>query len=362
MKRNISASSTIVKGLIPLVAVVLAMLMGMILIALLGQDVGKAIGYFVQGSLGSPIKIADTLTKFAPITFTALAYAIAYRCGLINIGAEGQFYMGGLVSGLAAIYITGLPMFVHIPIVIILGFIAGGLWGFIAGWLKVTFGANEIITTIMLNYIALFLVNYLIGYDGPFNDGSGNPQSLAFQETAKLSRGFIIPKSDLTIAFLIAILAIIFYWVFFYKMKRGYEMRVTGLNPTAAEYAGMKVKSNALLSMFMAGGFGGLSGAFELIGGQSRILPSFSSGYGFDGIAVALLGQLHPVGIGLSAFLFAVLKSGGLAMGSKGAISPYIVNVIQAFVIIFVVASVFIQQDMEKRKLIKSSKLTDKGA
>ena len=359
MKKNVSVNEVLIKVLTPIIAVVAAMGIGMLLIALLGQDVGKAIGDFINGSMGSMVKIGDTLTKFAPILFTALAYAIAYRCGLINIGGEGQFYIGGMASGLAAIYITGLPMPLHILVVIIVGFVFGGLWGLLAGWLKVQFGASEVITTIMLNYVAQFLVSYLVGYDGPFNDGSGNPQSFAFQETAKFPKGFLsflFEKSDLTFAFVLAILAIVFYWVFFYKMKRGYEMRVTGLNATAAEYSGMHVKSNVLLSMFMAGGFGGLSGVVELMGAQSRILPNFSSNYGWDGVAVALLGQLHPVGIGLASLLFAVLKNGGLAMGSKGTISPYIVNVIQAFVIIFVVASVYVQQQLTKRRLIKTAK------
>lgn len=360
MKRHASRMEMTIKILTPIVAVVLALCMGMLLILVLGQDVPRAVQDFLNGALGGPVQIGDTLAKVAPLVFTALAYAIASRCGLVNIGAEGQFLLGGLASGLVAIYVQGLPMFIHLPLAIIVGFIAGGLWGFIAGWLKTSFGANEVITTIMLNYIALYLVRYLVGYDGPFNDQSGNPQSIEFLETARFAKGFLISKSDLTFSIIIAILGLVFYYVFFFKMKRGYEMRVVGLNPTAAEYAGMKVKSNAMLSMFMAGGFGGLAGVCELLSVQSRILPNFSSNYGFDGIAVALLGQLNPAGMGIAAVLFAILKNGGLAMGSKGTISPYIVSVIQAFVIIFVIASGFILAEYNKRRLIKSANSSKK--
>lgn len=359
MNKKLSTGDVLIKVLTPIVAVGVALLLGMILIALLGKDVGIAMGDFFDGALGNPMRFGDTLSKVAPLTFTALAFAIASRCGMVNIGAEGQFYLGGIAAGLVAIYAPGLGIpgiggGVVLLLAIIAGFIAGGIWGFIAGWLKVSFGANEVITTVMLNYVATFLNKYLIGYDGPFYDHSGNPQSAPFK--ASFERGFLVSGSDLTFTILLGILALVFYYVFFFKMKKGYEMRVVGLNSTAAEYAGIKVKSNALLAMFMAGGFGGLAGVSELLSAQSRILPDFSSNYGFDGIAVALLGQLHPVGMGLSAILFAILKSGGLAMGNKGTISPYIVNAIQAFVIILVVASVFIQDEYTRRKLIKQAK------
>ncbi len=359
MKKNISTGDVLIKVLTPIVAVGVALILGMILIALLGKDVGAAMGDFFSGALGSTVRIGDTFSKVAPLTFTALAFAIASRCGLVNIGAEGQFYLGGIAAGVVAIYAPGLGIpavggLVVLVLAIIAGFAAGGLWGLIAGWLKVSFGANEVITTVMLNYVALYLNRYLIGYDGPLYDGSGQPQSAAFQVT--FPKGFLIKGSDLTFALVLAILGLVFYYVFFFQMKKGYEMRVVGLNPTAAEYSGIKVKNNALLSMFMAGGFGGLAGTSEILSSQSRILQDFSSNYGFDGIAVALLGQLHPVGMGLSAALFAILKSGGLAMGNKGTVSPYIVSVIQAFVIILVVASVFVQNEYAKRKLIKQAK------
>ena len=360
MNKKLSTGDVLIKVLTPIVAVGVALLLGMLLIAVLGQDVGRAMGNFFDGSLGDLTRIGDTLSKVAPLAFAALAFAIANRCGLVNIGGDGQLYLGGIAAGVVAIWGPGygIPVIggaVVLILSIVAGFVAGGLWGFIAGWLKVSFGANEVITTVMLNYVAMWLNRYLIGYDGPLYDNTqGQPQSAAFQAT--FGRGFLIKGSDLTFTILLAVVALIIYFVFFFKMKKGYEMRVVGLNATAAEYAGIKVKSNALLSMFLAGGFGGLAGVSELLGSQSRILQDFSSGYGFDGIAVALLGQLHPLGMGLSAVLFAVLKSGGLAMGRTGTISPYIVNAIQAFVIILVVASVFVQAEYNKRKLIRQAR------
>ena len=360
MKKNLSTGDVLIKVLSPIVAVVVAMLLGVLLLAVLGENVNAAMTNFFNGSIGSLPKIGDTLSKFAPLVFAALAYAVAMRCGLVNIGGDGQLYMGGIAAGVVAIWGPGfnIPVFggaIVLVLSIIAGFVAGGLWGFLAGWLKVSFGANEVITTVMLNYVALYFSRYLIAIDpiGPLNDGSGQNQSQAFK--AVFAKNFLIDNSEMTMTILLGVLALFLYYVFFFRMKKGYEMRVVGLNATAAEYAGMKVKSNALLSMFLAGGFGGLAGVSELLGSQARFIPDFSSGYGFDGIAVALLGQLHPVGMGLSAVLFAILKSGGLAMGRTG-ISSYIVNAIQAFVIILVVASVFVQAEYSKKKLIKQAK------
>ena len=248
--------------------------------------------------------------------FTGLSFALAKRCGLVNIGAEGQLYMGGFLATVVGIYIKGLPIYIHLPLAIAAGFIGGGLWGLLAAWLKIKFGASEVITTIMLNYIAIHWISYLV--TGPMKEPPGNfPQTPQVEITAQLPR--ILEGTRLHLGLIIALLAILFFYYFLWKTTAGYETRVVGENPEAARYAGMNPARNSLLAMFIAGGFAGLAGMSEILGIQQRMFQNFSPNYGFDGIAVALLGQNTPIGVLLSGILFGILRSGAnmMQMGAK---------------------------------------------
>lgn len=323
------------KVIVPILAVLLSLGLGAIIIKLIGVQPLVAYKAMYQGSLANTNAIAETLVKVTPLILTGLSYAIAYKAGLVNIGAAGQLYMGGFTATAVGVYINNLPLIIHLPIAIIAGFLGGGVWGLIVGWLKVKYDANEIITTVMLNYIAMNWISYLV--TGPMKAPPGNfPQSKTVVKNAQLP--IIISGTRLHLGLIISLLALAFYFIFLWKMKKGYEIRVSGKNIHAARYAGMDPQKSILLVMFIAGGMGGLAGATEILGIQERLLQGFSPGYGFDGIAVALVGMLRPVGIFFGALLFGVLRSGGNMMQMLANVPVSIVNIIQGLVIIFVIA------------------------
>ena len=334
-KSNTERAKEIVSALYyPVIAVVLALALGAVIIAALGFDAGNAYASLLKGSLGSKNALAETFIKATPLIFTGLSFAIAKRCGLINLGAEGQLFIGGLFATIVGIYVTGLPIYLHLPLALIAGFIGGGLYGLLAAWLKVRFGASELITTIMLNYIAVNLISYFV--TGPMKEVGGDfPQTSQLAVTAQLPK--LLPGTRLHAGIIVAILCIIFYYVFLWKTSKGYETRVVGLNPGAARYAGMNINRNALLAMFIAGGFAGLAGCSEIMGIQLRLFQNFSPNYGFDGIAVALLGNNTPIGIFISGILFGILRSGSNMMQMTAQVPVSVVQIIQALVILFIV-------------------------
>jgi simple sugar transport system permease protein len=344
--------------LIPVISVLLALIAGGIIIALFGFDPFEAGVNLVAGSFGNKNAIGESLVKTIPLIFTGLGYALAARCGMVNIGAEGQLYMGGFLSTLAGVYITNLPGFLHLPLAVLAGFIGGGLWGLLAGWLKVKFGASEVITTIMLNYIAQYWVSFLV--TGPMKEPPGTfPQSMPIVETAVLPR--IIPGTRLHLGILLALVCVYIFYFFLWKTTTGYETRVVGINTEAALYAGMKPSKSILLGMFLAGGFAGLAGTCEILGIQLRMIANFSPGYGFDGIAVALLGQNTPVGIILAALLFGMIRAGANLMQMISRVPVSVVYIIQALVILFVIGSSVVTIFQQKQAVRKAAKKDSEG-
>lgn len=341
-----------IKGLtFSFISICMAFIIGGIIISLMGLSPSKAYFSMLQGSLSNANAISETLVKTTPLIFTGLSYAVAKRCGLINLGAEGQLYMGGFLATLVSLSLDGLPVYIHLPLAVLAGFIGGGLWGLLAGWLKIRFGANEMITTIMLNYMAQYWVSYLV--TGPMMEaGDKMPQSAPIPDSAILPR--ILSGTRLHLGIVIALIAVIIFYYFFWKTTVGYETRVVGINAEAARYAGMKPTKNALLAMFLAGGFAGLAGVSEILGVQLRMYQNFSPGYGFDGIAVALLGQNMPIGIVVSAILFGMLRSGANMMQLVAKVPNAIIYIIQALVIIFVVARNLFNV-IGKRKAMKAA-------
>lgn len=337
----------------PIIAIVMALIGGGLIISSLGFNPFSAYNYLLKGSFGNINAISETLVKACPVIFTGLSYAIASRCGLINLGAEGQLYMGALTATIVGTSLQGFPMIIHLPLTLIAGFLGGAVWGLIVGALKVKFGASELITTIMFNYIAINFISYCV--TGPIKDTTGTfPQSKQILASSQLPR--ILPGTRLHAGVIVAILGIIFYYYFMWKTTKGYEMRVIGLNPTAGEYAGMNIKTNSVMAMFIAGGFAGLGGCIEIIGMQMRLMQNFSTGYGFDGIAVALLGANSPIGIALSGVLFGALRSGSGKMEMLAKVPSAVIYMIQALIILFVVGRALF--DFSKKfKASKTSKI-----
>jgi simple sugar transport system permease protein len=296
-----------------------------------------------EGAVGSPKALITSLTYCTPYIFAGLAVALGFQCGLFNIGAEGQLYMGALVGTFVGFTVTGLPIYVHLPLATAAGILAGAAWGAIPGLLKATTGAHEVINTIMLNYIAVKTVDFLV--KGPLKDPTASLDRTPFvAETARYP--LIVPRYELNATFLVALVAIVFVWWFLFKTTWGFEIRTVGANPSAARYAGMSVSRNFVLAMGLSGALAGLGGVSVVLGRPSEyaLKAAFSTGFGFDSIAVALLAKSHPFGIFPAAFLWGALRNGaGLMQVRAQGISIDLVNIIQALVIMFIAADAIIR-------------------
>ena len=332
--------------LMPILAIVFALLVGALLITVMGLDVTVAYPALLEGAFGSKNAIGETIVKTTPLIFTALSYALAKRCGLVNLGAEGQIYIGGLCSAIVGLYIS-LPSFLHIPLAVLAGFIGGGVWGMLAGALKLKFGASEMITTIMLNYIAQFFINYMVG--NVIKEPGDLPQSAKIGVTAQMPR--LVEGTRIHLGIIIALLCVVLYYIFLWRTRQGFETRVVGLNPEAARYAGFNYSRRSLGAMFMAGGLAGLAGLVEILGIQLRVYKNFSPGYGWDGIAAALLGQNSPIGIVLSSTLFGALRSGSNQMQIDANVPSALIYILQALVIMFVIGSNYFIKLRKKRQV-----------
>lgn len=296
-----------------------------------------------EGAVGSPKALVTSLTYCTPYILAGLAVALGFKCGLFNIGAEGQLFMGALAATFVGFTVTGLPIYVHLPLATIVGMLAGAIWGAIPGLLKATTGAHEVINTIMMNYIAVKTVDYLV--KNPLKDPSASLDRTPFvAESARYP--LLLPKYQLHAGFLLAIVAILFVWWFLFKTTWGFEIRTVGTSPSAARYAGMSVSRNFVLAMGMSGALAALAGIGIVLGRPSEyaLKAAFSSGFGFDSIAVALLAKSHPFGIFPAAFLWGALRNGaGLMQVRAQGISIDLVNIIQALVIMFIAADQIIR-------------------
>lgn len=320
----------------PLISIIFALLVGAIIIAALGNDVGKAYTALATGAFGNIRAISQTLLAATPIMFTAMAFAMAYRSGLFNLGAEGQFYIGAIMGAWMGFAITGLPPVLHIIVIILAGAVGGMLVAFVPAFLKAKLGVHEVIICIMMNYLAINISNYLVNSDGPLRLDSTMPATPMVQESAKLP--VMVEGTRLTGGFLIAIVIAIIFYIFLWKTRTGYKIRAVGFNPFAAECGGIKSVRYTVMAMLIAGAFAGMGGAVEIIGVHSRFYANFSPGYGFEGVAVGMLGRNHPFGILLSALLFGALKTGAMAMQIQAGTNAELVKVLQALVIFFIAA------------------------
>lgn len=339
--------------LFPLIAVLAAFIIGGLVVLAIGDSPIEVYRLL----LSSAFSFYDALGNFTfdnwgytlfyatPLIFTGLAVALAFKCGLLNIGAEGQLYIGAFAAAWVGITFATWPGFALIPLSLLAAMIAGGVWGGIPGVLKARFGSHEVINTIMMNFIAVGLLSYLTQHH---YKAAGDPimQTVEISEHAHIARmhtllaplGINFPQRiPLNVAFLIALLACFAVWVFLWRTKWGYEIRAVGSNPAAAEYGGISVRRQIVLAMALSGALAGMVGINEVLGYRYRYYHDFSANYGFTGIAVALLGRNHPVGIVLAAILFGALIRGGLFVDIfTDHVSKDLVQVLQAIIILFV--------------------------
>jgi len=350
---------------IPALAVFTALVIGAVIIMLTGYSFAETMDAYralLEGSVGSLRAISQTLTEATPLIFTGLAVAIAFRAGLFNIGGEGQLLMGGMLAVLAGFTFTGLPIFIHLPLAIIAGAIGGAIWGFIPGLLKAKTGAHEVIVTIMLNYIAYRLVDYLLKSTLFQREGRNDPISKTIEKTAELPAlmAWLDPAMKVHAGLFLALGAAAFIWWLLFRTNTGFEFRAVGANPSAARYAGMSVTKVYILVMTIAGALAGLAGTGQVLGLLDRASPGFSAGLGFDGIAVALLGRSNPWGVVAAAFLFGGLNAGGQYMQANADVGIDLISVIQALIIIFVAAPALISA-IYRIKVDTSSTQISKG-
>ena len=331
--------------LVPLLAVFTAMVAGAIVIVVAGGNpIAAYLGLF-EGAFGSAKALAETTVWATPYIFAGLAVAVAFKGGLFNIGAEGQLAFGAVASawvGYALPEILGLdlPMIVHLPLAIGAGMLAGAIWGAIPGWLKAQTGAHEVINTIMLNYIALNLTSFLL--NGPMHDpDSVIARTPAIAESARIPP--IFSSYRLHWGFVLALVSAAIVWWVLNKTTLGFEIRTAGANPDAARYAGINVKRTIVISMTLSGMLAGLAGAIEVTGLNYRHELGFSVGYGFDAIAIALLGKTSPLGVVLASLLFAAMRNGATRMQFLTQIPVDIISVIQAMILLFVAADAIIR-------------------
>ncbi len=338
--------------LIPALALLTALAVGAIIMLLFGDPPLKAYKGLFDGAFGDAKAWARTIRKMVPFILTGLSVATAFKAGLFNIGASGQFVMGTVASVAVGIHFEGLPAYIHLPLALLAGIVAGALWGAIPGILKVTTGAHEVIVTIMLNYIASNFAGWTVYAGGTQGQTPGplwDRTAGAISETADVFASAQIPwlfgpPYRVHYGIFLALLAALFIGWLIYKTIIGFEIRTVGQNMKAARYAGVHVNWTIILAMAIAGALAGLAGGIETLGLNHKFAPEFGGGVGFDGITVALLAQSNPLGVIVSAFLMAALDAGGATMQFQSGVAADIINVIQAIILAFVAAPMIIRQ------------------
>lgn len=333
--------------LTPIIALLLGIIVGTIIMIATGYNAADAFGALWSGAFGSPYYIGEVVRQVTPYILAGLAVAFAFRVGLFNIGVEGQFIVGWLASvwvGLA----FHLPKIIHLPLAILASIVAGALWAYIPGLLKARFRVHEVIVTIMMNYIALYVSNYII--QNVITNGKERTPNIP--DSASLASPWlqsITQFSRIHWGILLAVICCFIMWFLLEKTTRGFELRAVGYNQDAAHYAGMGVNKNIILSMVISGAFAGLAGAMEGLGtfGYIAIKSSFT-GVGFNGIAVALLGGNTAIGVFFAAVLFGALEVGSLNMPLQAGVPNELVDIIIALIVFFVASSYIIRLFLER--------------
>ncbi|MDX2240598.1 MAG: ABC transporter permease [Leptolyngbyaceae cyanobacterium bins.302] len=332
----------------PLVAIGAALAVGAGLIAIAGVNPAKAYSILFSEALLNYYGFGNTLTKMAPLLLTSLGVLVALKAGQFNIGGEGQIYMGGLGSVLMGLFFQGLPALIHVPLALAGGFLLGALWGFIPGYLKAVRGVNEVITTLLLNYIAQYWVSYLVS--GVLMERNApSPFTPPIAPSAQLP--ILLPQTQTHAGILIGLLSALVLWIAFAFTPFGYQVEVVGQNPTAARYAGIPVRRTIISAMAIAGGLAGLAGAGEVLGLRYRLFENFSPGYGFDAIAIAILSRGNWAGVVLISLFFGALRSGANVMQRSAGVPVTVVYAIQGLTVLFIAISLVLEQRFNQKYL-----------
>ena len=341
---------------VPMVGAVLAaMLVGAVLLLLLGVNPIEAYAAMIGGALGDVSGLTQSVVKATPLLLVALGIVIAFRASVINIGGEGQIILGALAATSFSLTFRTWPSGLLIPATMAIGFLAGAFWGFIPGILKARLNVNEILSTVMLNAIALQLMNYLLR--GPMIDPAGVAAGTYLAQSERLPDSVwlprLVPQTLLHTGAILAVILAVLVYVFLWRTTIGYRIRAVGLNPDASRYAGIRVPSHQALALTLAGGFAGLAGVIEVIGVQHRLLQGITSGYGFTGIVAALFGGLHPIGAIPASFMFGVLMVGADKMQRAMQVPSALIGTLLGLIVLFVVGSAYLSRRWAARRAIE---------
>lgn len=339
-------------AILPIFATLLALIIGIFMLKSLGKNPLDAYQALFEGAFGSQRAMIQTVIKATPLLLVGIGVCIAFRGGVVNIGGEGQIIMGALASAAVALYLPIPSRLIMIPLCLLTAMAAGAVWGGIPGFLKARMGVNEILTTVMMNSIAVYFSNFLLR--GPMIDpheiemGTRAAQTAQMPEYTWLTR--LAPPTQLNTGTILAVILAFFAFVLLWRTTIGYRIRAVGFNSAASKYAGIKVPIYQAMAMILSGAFSGLAGGIELFGVQHRVLENISANYGFNGIVTALFGNLHPIGTIPAAVLFGGLMVGGNKMQRSVQVHSAFIDTLLGLVVLFVVAAKIFSTNRSKRR------------
>jgi simple sugar transport system permease protein len=343
-------------AILPLLATLAALAVGAVMLILLGADPLASYAALLQGALGSQNAVADTIVKATPLLLVGVGICIAFRGGVINIGGEGQLVAGALAATYVGLILPTAPAAFLIPFALLTGFLGGAIWGGIAGFLKAYYNVNEILSTIMLNVIAVQGMNFLLR--GPLIDPQQLQAASRIPQTARLAQAFDLPRlvpTRLHLGAAIAVLLAVLVYIFLWRTTIGYRIRAVGLNPDASRYAGINVKRQILVALLLSGAFAGLAGAIQVYGVHHRMFTDgsaagFTGAAGFNGIVAALFGKLHPLGTIPASFVFGALLVGANSLQRAMQVPAALITALNGLVVVFVVSSEIFSRRLARRR------------
>ena len=349
--------SRLVDGLLPIFATLAALAVGAVMLLILKVNPIEAYRAMWDGAFGSPNSIAETLVKATPLLLVGIGICISFRGDVINIGGEGQMIVGAILATLVGLTFTDWPGWLVILVAMLMGFVGGALWGGIPGYLKAHFGVNEILSTVMMNAIAVQLMNFLLR--GPMIDPAQAELASKIPQTARLLDAFRLPRwapTRLHLGFLIAVILAFVVYILLWRTTLGYRIRAVGQNPHAARYAGINVKRHVVMALLLSGAFAGLAGAIQVYGVNYRMITDgsasgFTGSAGFNGIVAALFGQLHPIGTIPASVFFGALLVGANKMQRVVQVPAALITALNGLVVVFVVSSEYWRRRRQRRRL-----------
>jgi simple sugar transport system permease protein len=353
--------SRVIDALLPVFATLAALIIGAVMLLFLGVNPLVAYKALWDGAFGSTNSFAETLVKATPLLLVALGICISFRGDVINIGGEGQMIIGGLLATWIGLTFTGLPGWVAVTLALFAGFVGGAIWGGIPGYLKAYFNVNEILSTVMMNAIAVQIMNFMLR--GPMIDPIQAQKASKIPQTARLIESFrltrLMPPTRLHLGALIAVALAVLVYVLLWRTTLGYRIRAVGLNPSASKYAGIKVPRYVVMALLLSGAFAGLAGAVQVYGVNYRMITDgsasgFTSNAGFNGIVAALFGQLHPLWSILASILFGALLVGANQMQRVVQVPSALITALNGLVVVFVVSIEFLRRKRQRQRLARA--------